>query len=98
MAGNKQSLSKPRKPLREILTDALTTALENHDDVIIVFETVPDEEQRVHVMVGKLISPIMLGMLSHWCEIQSDEGSRHVAIKIPGQNKLRKNEDILSLY
>ena len=70
-------MSKPRKPLREILTDALTTALENHDDVIIVFETVPDEEQRVHVMTGRLISPCMLGTLTNRCELQQDEGSTH---------------------
>jgi len=77
MAGKKKRRSKPRKPLREILTDALTAALENHDDFIVVFETVPDEEQRVHVMTGKLISPCMLGTLTNRCGIQTDEGSRH---------------------
>ena len=77
MAGKKKSRSKPHKPFRETLTDALTAAFENRDDFIVVFETVLDEEQRVHVMTGRLISPCMLGTLTNRCELQQDEGSRH---------------------
>jgi len=59
---------KPRRMSRarviEIVTGMLTAALEQSEDCIVTYETYPDTGKTdLHVLVGQLISPCMLGTL-----------------------------------
>jgi hypothetical protein len=67
----------------ETLEKILSSALMNQDDLIITYETNPDDENRkdIHVLTGKLISPCMLGTLKNRVEVQEGEGSRRLTME-----------------
>ena len=59
------------------VTDMLVSALDHGDDLIVTYEMYPDCKKRaLHVLVGHLISPCMLGTLKNKVEIREEEGSR----------------------
>ena len=61
----------------ETVTEMLVSALDNGDDLIVTYETCPDNNKRdLHVLVGQLISPCMLGTLKNKQEIREEDGSR----------------------
>lgn len=64
------------------VTEVLSTALDNSDDLILTYETYPDSDKRdLHVLTGKLISPCMPGTLKNKAEIHEEEGSRRVTMR-----------------
>jgi hypothetical protein len=76
MAARKKRPGKIKKPLVDMLPEMLISALANHDDFIITYETSPeDDSKKLHVLTGKLITPCMLGTLKNRVEIQAKDGS-----------------------
>jgi len=76
-----EHMKKPRRMSKarviETVTGMLTAALEQGEDCIVTYETYPDTGRTdLHVMIGQLISPCMLGTLKNKAEIHEDEGSR----------------------
>ena len=88
MAPKKNTIKKPAQKkqrktgsdsqLFDTLTQVLSSALSQQDDLIITYETNPDDEDRkdIHVLTGKLISPCMLGTLKNRVDLQESEGSK----------------------
>jgi len=65
-----------------IVTEILSSALDNDDDLILTYETYPDSDKRdLHVLTGKLIFPCMLGTLKNKAVIHEKEGSRRVTMR-----------------
>jgi len=71
----KRGLSRER--VIKTATEMLVSALDHGDDLIVTYETYPDSDKRaLHVLVGQLISPCMLGTLKNKVEIREEDGSR----------------------
>jgi hypothetical protein len=71
------------KPFHEAVTDLLFSAMANHEDFVLAYETNPETgKKEIHVMCGHLITPGIVGELKIQCELQQDEGSRHVTRKL----------------
>ena len=65
-------------PFHEAVTDLLFSAMANHEDFVMTYDVNPTTgKKEVHVMVGKLISPEMVGTFKDHVTNQLDEGSGH---------------------
>jgi hypothetical protein len=72
------------KPFHESVTDLIFSAIANHEDFILTYETDPETEKKteIHVMIGKFITPGMLATMKKKCEKQQESGSRHITRKM----------------
>lgn len=71
-----------KKPMTEILSIILSSALTRQDDFILTVETDPETgTRRIIVMTGKFITPCMLRKLIGQVESQRDEGSTMLSRK-----------------
>jgi hypothetical protein len=77
MEPKKRKRGMSRARVIETVTEMLVSALDHGDDLIVTYETYPDNNKRdLHVLVGQLISPCMLGTLKNKQEIREEDGSR----------------------
>ena len=72
------------KPFHESVTDLIFSAIANHEDFILTYETDPETEKKteIHVMIGKFVTPGMLTTIKKKCERQQESGSRHITRKM----------------
>ena len=71
------------KPFHEAVTDLVFSALANHEDFVITYETDPATDKKdIHMMTGKFITPSQLETIKKKCERQKEEGSRHITRKM----------------
>jgi hypothetical protein len=87
MTITKSQRRKNGKPFHEAVTDLLFSALANHEDFILTYETDPETDKKeIHVMTGKFITNSQLRTLKKKCERQHEDGSRHITRKMRQSN------------
>jgi hypothetical protein len=64
-----------KKSLIDTLPEMVVSALANHEDFIVTYETDPKTKERsLYVMTGNLITPEMLNMLREQIAQKKEEG------------------------
>jgi len=94
MAPVKKRRAKKKRSLIDTIPEMLVSALANHDDFILTYDTDPDTGAgNIYAMTGKFVSSCMLRKLMGLVESQQDEGGIIVTRAWPpgsGEKKGRK--------
>ncbi|MDD1702081.1 MAG: hypothetical protein LUQ31_03775 [Methanoregula sp.] len=73
---------RTKMSLVDTLPEMLVTALANHEDFVIAYETDPKNgEKSLYVMTGNLVTPEMLAALKEQIEHKKEEGNTIITRK-----------------
>jgi len=71
---------RTKKSLIDTLPEMVITALANHEDFVVTYETDPNTKKKsLYVMTGDLITPDMLATLKQQIERKKEEGNSIIA-------------------
>ena len=67
---------RTKKSLIDTLPELVISALANHEDFVVTYETDPNTKKKsLYVMTGELITPDMLATLKQQIEHKKEEGN-----------------------
>jgi hypothetical protein len=67
---------RTKKSLIDTLPELVISALANHEDFVVTYETDPNTKKKsLYVMTGELITPDMLATLKQQIERKKEEGN-----------------------
>ncbi|MGB8220567.1 MAG: hypothetical protein WCE46_09320 [Methanoregula sp.] len=67
---------RTKKSLIDTLPELVISALANHEDFVVTYETDPNTKKKsLYVMTGELITPDMLAILKQQIERKKEEGN-----------------------